>query len=278
MSRYLCRAIASGAIIGIALLALVLRTMDDDGSTAPYGQATVWSNESGQVISAARSCIELRRGGPSCLVESMSLAGASAEAIAFYKERGFVLTGFKALGRNDVGRVLDPFTNVGAMWVVLNGPSGVLVVDSLLARLELNSEADETYNSLLLARMKARPASVAPTSQALTIWHGDNLFESYEGGRGNGSRFVFQAGLHDLCHACGIGVAARVAVQFDARGLFQDASLLGFCQGPLVTREIQGRVISFHQFAGLSLGAEVSEPYLVQLPGLEICPPTTEVN
>jgi hypothetical protein len=69
-----------------------------------------------------------------------------------------------------------------------------------------------------------------------------------------------------------------VAVLLDSQGRVREGSLVGFCQGPVVTREIDGRVVSFHQFAGLSFAPEVSEPYLLLLPELDICPPAPEFN
>jgi hypothetical protein len=172
MSTFLFRSIVLGALIVVALVGVVLWSIvADDGSTASYRAAAVWSNESGQVTSAVRSCVEGRRSSPSCLVEGMVAAGASRESIAFYQERGLVLTDFKAFGRHAVGRALDPFTNLGPMWVVLNGPSGFLLIDDLLVRLDLNSGADRTYDDLLLARTKARPASEGRAARCMSrMW------------------------------------------------------------------------------------------------------------
>ncbi len=243
-----------------------------------YNQSSVWQASSAERVQAQRACFSIAV-TPECFAEQMEKMGAPAEALDFYRSNKAVLVGFKSTGgRVDVGWAEIPFRDVAGELLLLNCDPPFQVMNELLgANPERLIASDATYAELVAA--KTTPSNTVTTS--LTFWLGDERLEAASKRGADGQRLVFQLGLHDICRACGVGVAAPLAFPPDAGGRLKTTTLLDFCQGRLRTEQILGKQTTFHDFAGLrpgeSEGSSVTEPYLITIPKLQTCPPETKV-
>ncbi len=236
----------------------------DATSTAIAGtseNASVWSG----APDAARALIACKFTDDDCIHAVMQKQGGSDAAYAFYQHNGAFLTSATGNGNVRLGRTFIPWAANSNFRYVLLGTAQLQEVSDAIKTLLPPFDSDPTYQALLSAGKKSR----------YTLWPGDELFEAHSAQQSGGQEFVFQSGLHDQCHACGIGVAARIAIDTDAAGSADSAKLLGFCQGALLTQDVlkNGQMATFHDFAGLNVSPAVTEPYLVTLPSLGTCPP-----
>ena len=224
--------------------------------------ATVWSG----AAEAVRALTACKFTDDDCIHVVMQHQGASEAAYAFYQHNGAFLTSIVGSGKVKLGRIFIPWAaNSNYHYVLLGGNPPLRQVSEAIKALLPPFASDPVYQATLAAGKKG----------AYSLWPGDEVFEIQSTLPSGGQEFIFQSGLHDECHACGIGIAARIALDTDASGTVASARLLGLCQGALRTEDVlqNGKPTTFHDFAGLNAGPTVTEPYLVTLPGLSTCPP-----
>ena len=218
-----------------------------------------------------------------CVGEFMRSSGAAQEAVDFFTLSGTWLVAFiTGPGKIDAGLTQAPgMTTTAPQLVFLNGDPRSQAEQDLFNRAFPQNPKDGTspfkndpmFPALFAAAEKKFLNADDPFDLQL---FDDNLLESFSAlGRG-GEEFVVEAGIHNFCHDCGIGVAARFVFDFDANGHLTTIRLQGLCQGRQVTEDVAGiGRITFHDFSGIKVqpgGTGVSEPYRVTVPELAGCP------
>ncbi len=217
-----------------------------------------------------------------CTEQLMQSLGASPEAIAFFDIAGYWVTS-----------LLDSPTQIKAGFIVKPGdttPIPRLAFFNGQPRLQTENDLrnaalpapaqdgaapfknDPAYPALL----EAAKRKFSNADDPLDLRHFDNAeLESANILSRGVQEFVIQVGVHNFCEACGVGVAARYAFDFDVASNFSGARLLGLCQGRQVTENVEGfGKVTVHDFSGIAAGkAGVSEPYLLTVPSLPQCRP-----
>ena len=214
------------------------------------GPESAWSPGQSGIRALLTRCPEadMGRTTPSleCVKAVMQEAGASAEAIDFYRQTGLVLAEFRKLdGPVDFAMLLSPWKGVEYN----NWPAFIIrgVPPIVGPRLRGFSKPDTT--GFLIKEVEAGPlkeidapgplkdqySSLAQSFPNL-ITHGDPpSLESASKSDNGGEEFVFQFDLADGCFACATGYFARVAYEFPSADQIVSADfgnsqrLIGLC-------------------------------------------------
>jgi hypothetical protein len=210
----------------------------------------------------------------------MQKEGAGAEVIEFYDNTGQWLLGFTdGPGKLKAGLVIapgaeSPIPQIGFLRGTPNVQQALdLITDSFPSGTGSFRpfQTDPMYPMVLAAAERKFRTADDP----LDLKHFDIAeVEASAPSPSGGQQFVVQVGIHNFCLACGVGIAARYTLEFDAEGKFVAAKLAGMCQGRQVTQDVQGiGRATFHDFSGVKPGRSgVTEPYLLEVPGLPTCP------
>jgi hypothetical protein len=254
---------------------------------SPYTSDAIWDDVSGQTQAIDRCSVN--RNADSyrfCVEQEMQSQGASQDAIDFYLASGRWLVGFYGLEKVKAGLVLSASEKqaVPRLAFLRGDPALQLAEDLYLQAFPRRTdgdpwafERDPMYARFFdLAKQKFQNADDPLLLRHFSIIELEGASNSPEGTQ----HFIAQIGIHNFCEACGVGVAARYAFDFDSQGKSAGVRFLGLCQGQLVTREVErlGKV-SFHEFSGVKQnprGGGISEPYLIVVPGLQTCPSHVE--
>lgn len=155
-----------------------------------------------------------------CTFAAMEKAGASPEAMNFFRLTGWFLADFQEMGQVDLGSILDPWrANSNGDFSILNGTPAVVILEEEGGRIEAAIQNDPNYDALIAS------------FPSLRLWSTDNVFESLDASPQGGQRFIFQFYLVNGCHACVTGYMARVALDFASDGTYYSfPRLLGLCR------------------------------------------------
>ncbi len=248
---------------------------------SPFVPSAVWKDPDAIAKADAACRNSPRTGIRSCVRDQMKVLDAPQGARDFYDATGRWLVAFWDVpGKLKAGVILLPGAKSPIPQIAfLRGTPVVQEAIQFLADAFDEApggslrpfEADTQYPVLLeAARIKFRNSD-----DPLDLKHFDIAeLESVSALPSTEQQFIVQVGIHNFCYACGIGVAARYTFDFDAQGKFMGVKLLSLCQGRPVSTDVQGLgVFSIHDFSGVNPGRTgVSEPYLLVVPSLAICP------
>jgi len=211
----------------------------------------------------------------------MQKEGAGPEVIEFYDNTGQWLLGFAdSPGKLKAGLVYAPGAEspIPQIGFLRGTPNVQRALDLITESFPSSTGSFRPFQSdpmypivLAAAERKFRNAD-----DPLDLKHFDIAeVEASSPPSPSGQQFIVQVGIHNFCLACGVGIAERYALEFDAEGKFVTAKLAGMCQGRQVTQDVQGiGKASFHDFSGVKSGRSgITEPYLLEVPGLMECPP-----
>ena len=156
-----------------------------------------------------------------CIIAVMKTNGASTEAIDFTiklaksdpsYQWGY-MDKFIETGTVDVVSVNLPLrANANQIYVLVNGFPEIISTENPSCDKDINK--DPLYPSLL----KKYPD--------LAMWFNGNTYKGTEKLPDGGQRILFTYYLVNGCHACGIGVDAIVAFDFDRKGKFLGTKFL----------------------------------------------------
>ena len=184
--------------------------------------AVVFGGGTAFVDAVKESCTDLRSEKlQDCFAGEMKKAGATDVAVAFSKqlgEPGFARD-FKAAGPVDIVYVLYPYrANENQSWLVVNGEPATVDVDS------------QKTVALDTLKRDARFEALAKAHPKISLWPGDRSGTDYpdvELGLSHGVHIIVNYRLREDCHACAVEGHAWYALDFDAKGKFGGAKLLG---------------------------------------------------
>lgn len=173
------------------------------------GPRLIW-NPVPREIEALHGCPAVGR--KRCVAKVMARAGASAQAIAFYRRTDWFCSKLApGLGVVRVATLLDPWrANENTQPALVGGTPAVVYPEGIGVRLE----RDSGYVALKTAHPN------------VLFWgSGPDLERAARDRRG--LHFIFRYRLLDGCHACPLLGWARVRFDFSGSGTFRGARLLG---------------------------------------------------
>jgi len=195
----------------------------------PIGPAHVWRPTREQTDEMFRKCVLI--GGVArderCVADFMVAAGASPEAISFWKEYGAILAYFEETGQVDFGIIWSPFFDMARPHpVFLNSIPPVLIVGlpGFLATPESGTpdfhsgEAPSTFNAF----GRLDPAKELVT-QDLILWPQYGRLLSVTSSP-SGQTFVVRIPMK-RCRACETEREVDIAFTFDQEGRYVDRRL-----------------------------------------------------
>jgi hypothetical protein len=190
----------------------------------PISGAGVAENLNQQCPAAAGSPTGSGNGSATCIEQAMQQEGASPDAIAFYALTGRILLDFEPEGTVNLGTVVHDIWCCTADTddlepVLLGGVPAVVYPFEELSSVPLSS-----YSGY---------ADAASQFPQLSIFGFDAMsFEQVTTSPEGGQRFIFDLSLANGCHACGTGLVARAALDFDPDGSFVQSVPLGIASEP----------------------------------------------
>jgi predicted secreted protein len=183
-----------------------------------------------------------------CFAREMKKAKATLAAVEFSKqlgEPGFVRD-FKVAGPVDIAYVLYPYrANENQSWLVVNGEPAIIDVDNQKLIAGDNVKRNATY----LALAKAHPQ--------ISLWPGDRNGTEYpdvEMGVNAGVHIIVNYRLREQCHACAVWGHAWYSFDFDSKGQFGGAKLIGVS----IARDKAAVVRETNKSVAASVGEEVT--------------------
>lgn len=234
------RSTSWGPLLALALIGGVVAFLRAPGALAaapsPWGPATVLHAPVGPTIRALSLCLAANPAKGSraraCRRSVLERAGASSSALRLLRATGGFLSGFRDLGRVDLGQLRYPSSEEGGSLrpalepILLNGVPSVVHPHALVPVKRLAS--DPIFRALRGAYPYPGLPWLDPHLDAIR-------FESERSLPGGGQLFVFQARLScGYEGVCDSGYAVRVAYRFSAAGAPTSTSLLAVCiHGPL---------------------------------------------
>jgi hypothetical protein len=171
-----------------------------------------------------------------CVEQQMQSLGAPQEGIDFFLASGRWLVGSYGLEKVKAGLVLSASEKQPVPRLAfLRGNPPLQLAEDLFAevfprRIDDDPwpfESDPMYPRLLdLAKQKFQNADDPLLLRHYNIIELEGASHSPEGSQ----HFIVQIGIHNFCEACGIGVAARYAFDFDALGKSTGVRLLSLAR------------------------------------------------
>ena len=156
-----------------------------------------------------------------CFAKEMKKAKATPEAVEFSKqlgEPGFVRD-FKVAGAVDIAYVFYPYrANENQSCLIVNGDPAVIDVDNH----KLVGAGALKYNPVYVAMSKSH--------KEVSLWPGDRYgteTPDVEMGAMAGAHIIVNYRLREQCHACAVLGHAWYSFDFDTRGKFLGAKLIG---------------------------------------------------
>jgi predicted secreted protein len=193
-----------------------------------------------------------------CFAGEMKKAGASDAAVTFSRqlgEPGFVRD-FRAAGPVDIAYVLYPYrANENQSWLIVNGTPPVIDVDN--SKLVTIAARALKNNASFTGLAKAHPD--------LSPWPSDRYsteIPDVEMGANGGVHIIVNYRLREKCHSCTVLGHAWYSFEFDAKGIFAGARLMGIS----VTRDKAPVVRATNKMVGTSIAASVGEETTIALP------------
>jgi hypothetical protein len=178
-----------------------------------FGPQQVFALSGAQLLAFSQQCPPLSdrlAGSPSCVVQAMQQAGATDDAIAFYRLTGHILTQFQPAGTVQLGTVVHDLwcctADTTDMEPVLLGG-----IPAVVYPLDVASEVDLSAYSGYNAALAQFPNLAYLGLDGVTF---EMVTAAPEGGR----RYIFDNALINGCRACGTGYVARLALDFDSSG------------------------------------------------------------
>jgi hypothetical protein len=154
----------------------------------------------------------------------MRQEGASPDAIAFYALTGRVLLDFQSDGMVNLGTVIHD------TWCCTADTNDTEPV--LLGGVPAIIYPFEELSSVPLMSYSGYADAVSHFPQ-LSIFDFDSMsFEQVTTSPEDGQRFIFDLSLANGCRACGTGLVARAAFDFDPDGCFVQSVPLGIASKP----------------------------------------------
>ena len=213
----------------IALLALAVSAF---AQSEKVTSAAVWQPASDFVSNAHAACDKVT---PSlkfsqCVIEQMSKAGASADAVNFsrelYKQTSGevgVMTGFHAVGPVDIAWVTYPLRSTSGLFLV-NGQPRLINVENLKQLDQKSMQESFQYQNLQSQFPK------------LTIWPGDRdgkTWPNSQSGSNGGTQFIVGYPLRNGCQTCAHAGFALFTWNFSSSGRLMGTSFLGMTPPPI---------------------------------------------
>jgi len=218
------------SLVACALLSLCCFAQSQ--SEANISLSAVWTVTPQFLAAAHAACDASHPGDVNCLVEQMSQAGASADAVNFtrrlYKQsKGEfgIMTGFQNQKPVSFAWITYPLranTNYGLLLV--NGQPPIVNVEDLRM---LDQKAMK--QSFQFQDLKNQFPKV-------DIWPGDRDGKEWpnsQAGPNGGTQFVVSYPLINGCHACARAGFAIFTWNFDGKGKFTGTSFMGLTPPPL---------------------------------------------
>ena len=202
----------------------------------PYSAAAVWGAIDGFPTDLVAELHDCEAATTDCIAQVMQDNGASGEAIAFFQETGWFLTGFRVMGTVDLGTIVNPWrANANLQYFLMNGEPSLVSPEEEGGKLAF---ADDPLYQTLTDAVTA--AGIGPTPADLLIWPSDNYYESSTDLGDGGQRFVFQYEVVNSAHAGGFFYFERVGLDFDGNGQYLGVSLIGLCRSSMAELDVAG--------------------------------------
>jgi hypothetical protein len=197
------------------------------------GASSVWQVPDQFMANAHMACDKSASAGfAQCVIEQMSKAGASADAVSFTRElykqsQGEVgiMTGFQPIGPVDFAWITYPLranTNYGLLLV--NGQPEIVNVENLKLLDHKSMEQDPQFQNTKYQFPK------------VDVWPGDRdgrTWPNSQTGPKGGKQFVVGYPLINGCHACERAGSAMFTWNFTAQGKFTGTTFVGMTPPPL---------------------------------------------
>lgn len=190
----------------------------------------VWQPGMGFMQSAHEACDKrMASGFDACFIETMSRAGAPAQAVDFAKRLVARPNGLVAImrdfrrsgGQVDIAYVLYPFrANENQACLLVNGNPDVIDID------------DPEAIAPPVWKTSAAFQTLAKRYPNISVWPGDRSGTGYprvsaRTDAAGGQRFVFSYTFRDGCHACAVVGSGEIGFDFDTAGRPAGKTVLG---------------------------------------------------
>jgi hypothetical protein len=216
----------------LVFLVVVMLTPFVLAQSGSIGASAVWQPANGFVATAQAACAK-SSGSPlqNCLIDQMSKAGASADAIAFtrelYKLNGEVgiLSGFNKVGPVDVAFVAYPFqANPGHGLLLVNGQPRMVNAEDLSLLDQKGLQGSFQFQDLENQYPKV---AIFPGDRNGKTWPNSQT------GSNGGLQFVIGYPLRNGCPTCAHAGFALFQWNFDPSGKFTGTTFMGMTPAPL---------------------------------------------
>ena len=152
-----------------------------------------------------------------CVAQAMQESGASAEAIAFYRLTGWMLTDLAGGSPVQRATIFMPWrANENSQPALLGGTPAVVLPED-----EVRTITTESWRSDPMF------ASLIASYPNVMFWGSGPVFEAVDASPSGGQRFIFDYRMLDGCHACATVAFARIAFDFAPDGTYQSTQRLG---------------------------------------------------
>ena len=219
-----------------ALLLLALCAL----STVAFGQATpspisesaVWQASSDFLSQAHSACDKATPSSKfaDCVINLMSKAGASGEAVSFtrelYKQSGGevgIMSGFHKVGPVDVASVKYPLRNSNGLLLV-NGKPRMVNAEDLKLLDQKGLQQSFQFHDL---QNQFPQVTVFPGDRNGEVW------PNTQTGNSGGLQFIIGYPLRNGCATCADAGHALFTWNFDPSGKFKGTSFMGMTPAPL---------------------------------------------
>jgi hypothetical protein len=217
------------ALVFLVVMMLIPFVLAQSGS---IGASAVWQPANGFVGKAQAACAKSSGSSlQACLIEQMSKAGASADAVAFtrelYKQNGAVgiLSGFNKVGPVDVAFVSYPFqANPGHGLLLVNGQPRMVNAEDLSLLDQKGLQGSFQFQDL---KNQYPKVAIFPGDRNGKTWPNSQT------GSNGGLQFVIGYPLRNGCPTCAHAGFALFQWNFDPSGKFTGTTFMGMTPAPL---------------------------------------------
>lgn len=218
----------------LALLAVIVLTTFAFGqaSTPPISASAVWQPGSDFLTTAHAACDKATPASKfsDCVINQMSKAGASTDAVNFtrelYKQTGGevgIMGGFQKVGPVDIAWVQYPLRSTNGL-LLLNGKPRIVNAEDLKLLDEKDMQQSFQYQDL---QNQFPKAAVFPGDRDGKTW------PNSQSGNNGGVQFIIGYPLRNGCATCAHAGFALFTWNFNSAGKFTGTSFMGMTPAPI---------------------------------------------
>lgn len=222
----MCKPLALLAVIALATFAF------GQATTPPIGASAVWQPSGDFLTTAHTACDKVTPSGKfsDCVINQMSKAGASADAVDFtrelYKQTGGevgIMGSFQKVGVVDIAWVQYPLRSSSGLLLV-NGKPRIINAEDLKLLDEKDMQQSFQYQDL---QNQFPKVAVFPGDRDGKTWPNSQT------GNNGGLQFIIGYPLRNGCATCAHAGFALFTWNFNSSGKFMGTTFMGMTPAPI---------------------------------------------